>query len=254
MARNRTISPKLWSNPKLCRMSPVPRLLFVGLVSLADDAGNVLAEPFYLWQQLFAGDGKTNETAVASAREELIRAKLVELYHVDDVEYIHHPNFERHQQMNRRYSPLYPLAPGQEYERTPTAKKLNTKTAAEASVEPKQLRMRATPSDGDLAAYALLDAAWGVVKAHVDIPMAEKTWRSRNKAAALDLLGAGKTVDSVAKMLTVAYEHPAARKYYGTMSRLDRLAEAWSRLETFARESRNSGTFERLRPPDEAAS
>lgn len=235
-------------------MTPVQRLLFVGLISQADDAGNVIAEPFILWKNLFAGDGVTTEAEVKAARDELVAAGAVELYDVDSVEYVHHPKFDKHQSMNRQYRALYPLAPGQEYEPTPRTYKLSPKTHTEAAGKPKQLTLKSGPSEADLAAYALLRAAYATITAHADLPMSEKVWSQRNKVAAIDLLASGKTTEAVVKMLEVALTHPDAKVYYHGMNRLDKLAEAWPKLEAHARNPRGGGrrTFDRI--GDEAAS
>ena len=42
MARIRTIKPEFWADEKLGPMSPIDRLVFLGLMSLADDAGRLI--------------------------------------------------------------------------------------------------------------------------------------------------------------------------------------------------------------------
>lgn len=42
MARIRTIKPEFWADEKLAPLDPVTRLVFVGLISMADDAGRLL--------------------------------------------------------------------------------------------------------------------------------------------------------------------------------------------------------------------
>ncbi len=42
MARIRTIKPEFWSDEKLAPLSPTDRLVFLGLVTLADDCGRIL--------------------------------------------------------------------------------------------------------------------------------------------------------------------------------------------------------------------
>jgi hypothetical protein len=253
MARNRTVSPKFWDHVTLSRMTPTPRLLFVGLFSMADDPGNILAEPFYLWQTFFAGDPSTSLEAVASARDALVAANVVELYEDDGVQYIHHPNFEDHQTMNRKYKPLYPLAPGQDYSRTVVAHKLSPKTAAEAADEPRQTRMKMSPPKGDLAAYALLDACYEAIVGHVELPLSKDAWKKRNKRGAQDLVAAGKTPEECAAMLKVAHTHPMAKRYYAA-TRLDKLAEWWPAIVRATSGTVNGAgrpTFERLLPPIE---
>lgn len=45
MARIRTIKPEFWSDEKLGPMAPLDRLVFLGLISMADDAGRLLDTP-----------------------------------------------------------------------------------------------------------------------------------------------------------------------------------------------------------------
>src|SRR3954465_11306627 len=43
MPRIRTIKPEFWADEKLAPMEPITRLVFLGLISMADDAGRLLA-------------------------------------------------------------------------------------------------------------------------------------------------------------------------------------------------------------------
>lgn len=42
MARIRTIKPEFWGDEKLAPLSPLDRLVFLGLISMADDAGRII--------------------------------------------------------------------------------------------------------------------------------------------------------------------------------------------------------------------
>ena len=42
MARIRTVKPEFWADEKLAPLSPITRLTFLGLISMADDAGRLL--------------------------------------------------------------------------------------------------------------------------------------------------------------------------------------------------------------------
>ncbi len=42
MPRIRTIKPELWQDEKLAALPPLPRLVFLGLISMADDAGRLV--------------------------------------------------------------------------------------------------------------------------------------------------------------------------------------------------------------------
>ena len=73
--------------------------------------------------------------------------------------------------------------------------------------------------------------------------MPKREWAKRNKAGAVALLGAGATIAEVVHRLEIAYTHPEARKYYARLSRLDKLSEAWSKLDDFASGRSDSSGF-----------
>lgn len=56
MARIRTIKPEFWQDEKLVGLSDAARLIFLGLVSLADDAGRLLDKPVKIEADLFDGE------------------------------------------------------------------------------------------------------------------------------------------------------------------------------------------------------
>jgi hypothetical protein len=55
MARIRTLKPEFWQDEKLVTLPDVTRLIFLGLVSLADDAGRLLDKPVKIEADLFDG-------------------------------------------------------------------------------------------------------------------------------------------------------------------------------------------------------
>src|SRR5579872_2197596 len=88
---------------------------------------------------------------------------------------------------------------------------------------------RREPSERELAAYAILDAGYEKIKQHTGLELTAEAWKRRNKQGALDLVDAGLTPESVKAALTTAYTHPEAKKFYGSLTRLDKLAEALPR-------------------------
>jgi hypothetical protein len=59
MARIRTIKPEFWTDEKLSPCDPLTRLVFLGLVSLADDAGRIVDNLRYIDAQLFMNTSDT---------------------------------------------------------------------------------------------------------------------------------------------------------------------------------------------------
>lgn len=110
MARIRTIKPEFWSSEQVVELSPIARLLFIGLWNFCDDGGNHPASPRTLKMQVFPGDDFTAEQ-IAAYISEMIRAGLITEYQHDTKTYWHvtgwhhqkieKPNY-RHPAPNRR--------------------------------------------------------------------------------------------------------------------------------------------------------
>lgn len=64
MARIRTIKPEFWSDEKLSVQDPVTRLVFLGLISMADDAGRLVDNVKLLDGMLFPGTDDTCREAL----------------------------------------------------------------------------------------------------------------------------------------------------------------------------------------------
>lgn len=74
MARIRTIKPEFWGDEKLAPMDPLTRLVFLGLISMADDAGRLLDSVKQIDAMLFPFTDDTSREALAN----LSRAGRVE--------------------------------------------------------------------------------------------------------------------------------------------------------------------------------
>lgn len=77
MARIRSIKPEFWQDEKLTPLSPITRLLFLGLISLADDAGRVLDNPKRIDAELFSENDNYIEQ-VRSGLDELAALGRIE--------------------------------------------------------------------------------------------------------------------------------------------------------------------------------
>ena len=80
MARRRMIDPSFWVSEDVGRLSVFARLLFLGLVSQADDEGRGRAKPAYLRSQLFAYDERVRLSEVENALAEIGRNLAVRFY------------------------------------------------------------------------------------------------------------------------------------------------------------------------------
>jgi hypothetical protein len=111
MPRIRTIKPEFWEDERVGRVSLTARLLFIGLWTVADDAGRFRANARLLAAQIFPYDDGLD---VGQALEELDRERLIQLYEVDGQKYGHVRNFLKHQRIKKPGEPRFPPPPPEE--------------------------------------------------------------------------------------------------------------------------------------------
>ena len=107
MARKRQIDPDIWTSEQFINLSLEARLMFIGLISLADDEGRLKGNPLYLKTNLYPADNYTTDK-INKWRDEVINQLLTRLYHVDGQEFLWLPNFKKYQYMTKRFSSKLP--------------------------------------------------------------------------------------------------------------------------------------------------
>jgi len=111
VARNRTIVPGFWTSEQVVSVKPVARLLFLGLVSNADDDGRLKGSPAYLRMVVFPSD-RLSETRIQAMRDELVSAGLIKVYQDENGnDLIWIPTWHKHQSINRYYKSQLPKHP-----------------------------------------------------------------------------------------------------------------------------------------------
>jgi hypothetical protein len=112
MARKRMIDPSFWVDEKLGTVDPVVRLLFMGLISQADDEGRLNGHPSLIKSLIFPYDHsiQVNDVDEWLNLLSLEERKLIQRYEVDHQKYILITNFKKHQTINKpQKSKLPPL-------------------------------------------------------------------------------------------------------------------------------------------------
>lgn len=108
MPRKRMLDPILWDDPDLTLLKPVERLLFIGMISLADDYGHISGHPAQLRKWVFGYD----DVSIAEVKEMrdhiLATCHNVQAYAIEGQEYIWLRNWERHQDLRFRAKAQYP--------------------------------------------------------------------------------------------------------------------------------------------------
>ena len=113
MARIRTIKPEFWTSDQVVSVSPLARLLFIGLWNFADDKGVHPASPLRIKLQIFPGDN-IKEEKIKELLKELLSNNLLTIYEAEGKPYFfitgwHHQKIAK---KTAKYPP--PPAPVQE--------------------------------------------------------------------------------------------------------------------------------------------
>ena len=104
MARIRSIKPALLQDEKTAMISHEAFRCFIGMITLADDYGNMRGNPAWLSGQIFWGT-KANIDKVMT---ELSEIGLINLYRVDGQDYVSISGWSRHQKVDKPGKPLVP--------------------------------------------------------------------------------------------------------------------------------------------------
>jgi len=110
MARKRMIDPSIWFNEDLKRFSYLQRLLYIGLFSNADDEGRLRGSATYLKSLIFPYD-RLKPTIIYNTLKDMNKAGLIEYYKVNDEWYIQHPNWRKHQYIDKARASMLPPSP-----------------------------------------------------------------------------------------------------------------------------------------------
>lgn len=144
MARIRTIKPEFWADEKLSQLDPLTRLVFVGLISLADDRGRLVDNVKLLDGQLFP---HTSDSC-ADALDTLARYSRVLRYtSASGQSLIQIVNWEKHQKVDK---PAKYSLPGPSEAQLKQVPKLEVLTGTVAGTSRNARESVATPSRSDL--------------------------------------------------------------------------------------------------------
>lgn len=112
MARRRMIDPGIWSDPTIGELTIPARLLFVGMVSLADDEGRIDLNVRYLRHEFFGYDDLTIAEVAALLDEIITQCTNLQSYWANNRQYGVFVTWERYQKIDRAYRSRLPDPPG----------------------------------------------------------------------------------------------------------------------------------------------
>lgn len=107
MARKRMIDPSFWTDEKVGECSIEERLLFMGLISNADDEGYGRASPKLLKSLIFPYDDIEIDQ-ISQCLGHLTRSNMVTLYQYEGQNYYKVKNFLKYQVINKPTKTKFP--------------------------------------------------------------------------------------------------------------------------------------------------
>jgi hypothetical protein len=110
MPRIRTVKPEMWQDEALGAVSVHARLLFVGLITQADDDGRLRGAPSLIGGSVFPYDG-FQARKIDGWLDELTERSLIVRYEWGDQRFIWIKNWSRHQRINRKTDSVLPPPP-----------------------------------------------------------------------------------------------------------------------------------------------
>jgi len=123
------LSPDIWTDEGFIECSPLARLLFIGLISHADDHGRGYAGALALRSKIFPADTFKNgelERALAETASKL----RVRFYSVDERQYYQLDRWLQHQYVQKKQDSLIAPPPGGDDEQTAVSYQYDSGTIA----------------------------------------------------------------------------------------------------------------------------
>lgn len=136
MARKRMIDPSFWTDEKIGECKHLERLLFLGLVSNADDEGIGRGNPKLLMSLIFPYDD-IRISDFKKSLEKLSSLNMITFYDVENQMYYKVNNFSKYQSINRPSPSEFPKFCGQKSSFTEHS--LNTHGAFNANIKEEKI-------------------------------------------------------------------------------------------------------------------
>lgn len=117
----RMITSEIFSNDKVGELDIVGRLLFIGIITNADDDGRLKASPKFLKAKIFPYDNIDPET-IKEHRDLCNTLNLIHIYNINGSEYICLPGWLEHQSIRKDLYKASTLPPPDETTATPPSR------------------------------------------------------------------------------------------------------------------------------------
>jgi len=108
MARRRMIDPGIWTSEHNLNLIFRQRLLFIGLISNADDAGRIKGNPNFVRAVVFPYDD-IPKLATENDLQVLEKEGLIQRYNCEDVDYIQLKKWDKYQRIDKPQPSKIPI-------------------------------------------------------------------------------------------------------------------------------------------------
>lgn len=111
MARNRMINPGIWASEDFSKLSMFARLVWIGLISNADDEGRGRANMAFLKSQIFPFDDELSLKKIENALQEIKNFMKIDFYEVDGKKFYQLNNWKKFQKVEKPSPSQIPINP-----------------------------------------------------------------------------------------------------------------------------------------------
>lgn len=112
MARIRSIKPEIWLSPQVMNLAHGARLLFIGLITQADDEGRGTADPRRLKAAIFGGDDDVTTLMISGWLDAIGTERLATFYDGNGHGALYElTSWRNHQSIDRPRKSNYPAPP-----------------------------------------------------------------------------------------------------------------------------------------------
>lgn len=101
LGQRRMLYTNVWQNSDFKKLSDKAKLLYIGLITVADDDGRLRANSLLLRSQIFPYDDQIKQEEIRKWLGEIQRGKLIDFYRVKTEYFIQHPHWHKYQSIRK---------------------------------------------------------------------------------------------------------------------------------------------------------
>lgn len=234
------IDPEFWLDEEISSLTPMARLLYIGLWGICDDNYATLPnKPAWITAQVFPYEDSPNTLGLLDELQKV--RKIVAFLGPDDKEYWYIKNFFKYQRVDRPSKPKYPQFIKEDEIKIKTLDEGSTRARSEVKLSKDKLNSKTGVLQGELSKTFLVGDQWNrLIDAFEPLnPMFEDFYKNKTERKALDDVARKITFE---KTLATIYELPriTALPYAPKITKPTELKRDLGKLITFHKQLNNT--------------